>query len=219
MNPIRTLMPAMAALTLAGSALHADAQTISAGVYGGANIARAATDADATEESRTGLVVGAAFEVSLISPLTFRAEAQYVQKGGKLEYTSTTSTPTVTTDYTLNYLDIPINLKLDLGSDEMPLYLFAGTTVGTLLTAVANETVENEPGHEHDIKSQFNSVDLSLDLGGGIGYQIIPHIDLIADLRYSMGLTDIAKEENQLLSADSWKTRNIKIVVGMYLGL
>lgn len=200
------------ALVLASPAVNA--QTLSAGVYGGVNIARAETELEGS--AQTGLVVGAAFEVALFSPLSFRAEAQFVQKGSSLEFTTSQGIPATNADYTLNYLEIPINLKFDIGSEEVPLYLFAGTTVGTLLSAVEKSNTEQS---NNDVADAFNRFDLSFDLGGGIGYRLAKHLTTIADVRYSFGLTDIAKEHNDLLAVDSWKARNIKIVLGLYFGL
>jgi len=211
----RGVFHVLAAIALSAAAPGLNAQTLSAGVYGGVNIARAETSLDGSSP-QTGLVVGAAFEVELFSPLAFRAEAQFVQKGGTLEFTSSQGFPSTSADYTLNYLELPINLKFDIGSEQIPLYVFAGTTVGTLLSAVAREETE---GSDSDVGDAFKSFDLSLDLGGGIGYRLASHLTTVADIRYSLGLTDIAKESNQLLAADSWKTRNIKIVLGLYVGL
>lgn len=214
----------VSALGLAGAtALPLNAQVFLAGVRAGANIASASSNADVS--SRTGLVLGALAQIQLFGPLNFRAEAQYVQKGGKFvsESSSSGSTLGIPVDYDFNYLDIPLNLTLKLGSEDFFVYGTAGTTVGALLSATANYSVGDQR-HSVDYASQLNSVDMSLDLGGGVGVGIAPHLAVIGDILYSFGLTDAAKTSDaqgtsSVFNTDSWKARNMKITAGLYFTL
>ncbi len=204
-----TLLP----LALIGiTAVTAQAQVFMAGVRVGANIASASTDADVS--AKTGLVLGALAQLQIWGPLNFRAEAQYAQKGGKFVAESSVTGPQLPSgNINLNYLDIPLNLTLKVGGSSFFVYGTAGTTVGTLLSAAADNTSQ-------DVKSLFNPIDLSLDLGGGVGFEIAPHLSIVGDLLYSFGLTDAAKTNAEpVLNADSWKARNLKLTTGLYFTL
>jgi hypothetical protein len=189
----------------------ARSQSLSAGINAGVDISTANTSEDLSLSSRKGLILGGAVELTLVQPLTFRAGIQYVEKGFQV---TTTSGGTTAGDYNFNYLDFPINLKLSLGNPSFDPFVFAGTTLGTVLSAtqVAN-------GTSQDVKDQLSSVAMSLDLGGGIGFEFSRHLSLVTQATYSFGLTDAAKEQSSFFNRSSWKARELKLTTGLFFTL
>lgn len=207
------LTVACVGLTVMGFA--AQAQSLSMGVYVGANIATVETTGGGTASEHYGPIAGAAFEVGLMEALAFRAEAQYVQRGGKLELTSSSSSTPITTEYSLDYLEVPINMRLNLNEGSPTFYVYGGTTLGTLLAATADRGEQTD----QDVKNSFETITISLDLGGGVDVALSELIHFRGDVRYNYALTDEARQQQEFFDADSWKSRAIKAVVGLYFQL
>jgi opacity protein-like surface antigen len=179
----------------------AGAQVVTLGAHGGVNLSR--TDG---ADSVVRPVAGASLDLLLSPPFALRLEAEYGEKGARVQATAGASGPT---DYTLGYLALPINLRYDVLTGRVPVYLFAGTTLGALLFATATDD-----GMSTSVRDQIRPIDVTLDLGGGIGYRMSPNFAVMVDVRYSFGLIDDVKSE-AALAVDSWKTRDIKVVFGV----
>jgi opacity protein-like surface antigen len=178
-----------------------DAQVITLGAHGGANLTR--TDG---ADSVVRPVAGASLDLLLFPPFALRVEAEYGEKGARVQTSAGSAAPT---EYTLGYLALPINLRHDVLTGRVPMYLFAGTTLGALLFATARDDDTST-----SVRDQVRPIDVTLDLGGGIGYQVTPNFAVMLDVRYSFGLIDNVKSE-EALAVDSWKTRDIKVVFGV----
>ena len=63
------------------------------------------------------------------------------------------------------------------------------------------------------MKGQLRPIDVTLDLGGGIGYRFSPSTTVGCDIRWSFGLLD--DKADDALAVDSWRTRNVKVVLGV----
>lgn len=213
MNIFRLLTAVCAGLAFIGFA--AEAQSISVGVYGGVNVSTAETTGGGTNSEHYGPIAGAAFEVGLMQTLAFRAEAQYVQRGGTLQLTTSSSSTPITTQYTLDYLEIPINVRLNLNQGSPTFYAYGGTTLGTLLAATADRDGQTN----QDVKNSFETMTISLDIGGGVDLALSEAVHLRGDLRYNYALTDEARQQQEFFAVDSWKSRAVKGVVGLYFQL
>ena len=179
----------------------AEAQVITLGAHGGVNLTRS-DGADSVVKP----VAGASLDLALFPPFALRVEAEYGQKGARVQASAGASGPT---DYTLGYLAIPINLRYDMLTGPVPVYLFAGTTLGALLFATQTEGETST-----SVRDQIRPIDVTLDVGGGIGYRVSPNFAVMLDVRYSFGLIDDVKPD-AALAMDSWKTRDIKFVFGV----
>ena len=180
----------------------AQAQVVTIGAHGGVNVA-----SNDGGSSTVKPVAGASLDVTLFGQLALRVEAEYSESGVHLAAGS--GSATMATDYSLGYLAVPVNLRYDLSTGTVPLYLFAGTTLGALLFATQSEGTTST-----DVKSQLRPVDVSLDLGGGIGYRISPNLAVLCDVRFSYGLLDDVKQD-AVLALDSWQQRAVKVVLGV----
>src|SRR5438093_922279 len=104
------------------SPVPARAQEITIGAHGGVSVI-----GEGAAKS-VNPVAGASIETSLFPPFTLRLEAEYAENGAHVGLGTGAN-------YSLGYLAIPINLRYDLFTGTLPVYLFAGTTVGALLRA------------------------------------------------------------------------------------
>ena len=75
----------------------------------------------------------------------------------------------------LSYLNIPVLTKFNINSN---VNFVVGPQIGFLVMAKSDNL--------GDVKQLYNTVDFGFDFGGGVSFD-----DLIIDLRYNMGLSDV----------------------------
>ena len=198
---------------------------MSAGVQAGVNIANASytsTFSGVTSSPRTGLLIGGIVTLQIPERLCFRIEPMYVQNGASMKIEE--GNVSYEQEYKLEYLEFPIHVMLQFGDGALRPYIFGGPNLGILLAANLEEEMpaylspEFRQSGTHDITNDVSSWNFSVDLGGGMSYDIAPDIRLLIDVRYSFGLTDIATPphpNDQGFLADSWKSRDVKILAGV----
>jgi hypothetical protein len=108
-------------------------------------------------------------------------ELHWMQKGYKLEDIQTGDDITST----LNYLELPLLLRLNFG-ESVKLFAFAGPSVGWLLDGELNSATESLDASEILDQTEYNA---HLGLGIGLGPVEI-------DVRYIAGLSDISDADN-----------------------
>ena len=105
-------------------------------------------------------------------------QALYDQKGFKI-------TSPITANDVYTYIEIPVLLKVGIGSSAAKFYMEAGPSLGLKLSA------KTERNSVVDINSTLTSSDLSLFVGGGIQYRLSPDVFFVTDIGYAFGLSDI----------------------------
>jgi hypothetical protein len=190
------------------------AQSFSFGVKAGMNLARASADEGMTIAAGRGLLLGGYAELSLVPPLVLQIGVQYAENKTSVSMMSPLDTPMPSVTHQLNYLEVPINLKLAIGKPTFQVFGLAGISVGVLLKAVDLMSASNG-ADSSDYKDSLNKTALSFQVGGGIGIQIVKHVEFIAEARYDMGLKDVNKSGQALLSTGSWKARDLTITGGL----
>ena len=197
----------VAAVVLLGAG-SAAAQTFAAGVHGGVNLVRISSDTSVNTEFVPKPVVGVQGEMTFAESWTLRAELEYSGKGGQV---TTTMLASPTIDYSLSYVALPINVRYGLGAGLAEAYVFAGTTLAALVSANQHR---DDTGADTDVKSHLSTFEITLDLGAGIGYRVSPKISATVEVRYSLGLNQVAGND-PALAVGSWKTNTIQIVGGL----
>ena len=189
------------------------------GIKGGLNLANLSFDpalpSGSDNTTQTGFMAGAMVEFNLAPMFAIQAEPTYIPKGCKL--TSSGSSNEV--NIKINYFEIPVLLKLNIPSPgNINPYVFAGPNIGFRLSA-NTET----PTGEYDFKDETQSIDFALDFGAGAGFKIAPLIDLVIDVRYSHGLSDLLNDtgKQQFIGRidQKIKTTGIQISAGVMFGL
>jgi hypothetical protein len=203
----------LAVLFLLGFAVNAFAQRpISLGLRGGVNFASDAfTGITPTPDvsSRTGFGFGGVAEMGLSDLIYLQAEPRYIQKGTKISFAGQTFSWTLKVDY----FEIPVSLLAKFGAGAVKPYIFAGPTISFLLSA------KTESDSIRDIKDQTESNEFSLDVGAGVAFTVAPKTSLTGDVRYSLGLTKLNKPSSDPLDTSTWKSRDIKVFVGLLFTL
>ena len=203
------------------------------GFVGGLNIANQsysvspfglALDAKA---SRIAVIVGGVVELGISNLWYLQLEPRYVQKGSKYGDFAITGAggPTVLGTSSLiiklDYIEIPILLKAKFGDGDFRPFVLAGPSTGFNIAAnldVPGSGVSSQSQvTTNDIKDQTELIDVAIDLGVGAEYQFGSTIALLANVRYSFGLTNIAK--NQLASTGTMRSTGLQLLVGALFNL
>jgi hypothetical protein len=164
----------------------ADAQT-RIGVRTGVNIASfSVSDAppysqwdDSHLSSYVGPAAGGIVQVDLGGPLFLRFEPMYIQKGAKLnfEYTTYDIVYSFERPLKLEFIELPVNAGLRMGSGPLSPYVFVGPNIGYMIT------------------KGYSKTDFAVEVGIGAGYSISDVASIIVDVRYSAGLNDLYNQE------------------------
>jgi hypothetical protein len=158
-----------------------------------------------SNDSRSGLILGIYGQVPIAPRIGLQPEFVYTQKHARQRFTTCNSAPsnpflrdssqpttcpsgttTITQTEGLDYLGIPILLRISLTGDRKPaIYAIAGPALSFLVRAKG--AVTGQP--QQDIKDDSASVDVNVVLGGG-GVAIR---SLSVEGRYDVGLRTVDK--------------------------
>lgn len=197
------------------------------------------------KKARVGFAGGVVVPIAFNDYFTFQPEILFMTKGVRTYEEGIEAnvkwTETITTKN--NYLDIPLSAKvtLPLKGAVVP-HILVGAVPSFLLTAKVR-TQRTEGDNETDrtiseypisgglfgttykqIRDNYNTFDFGLTFGGGAAIKLGPG-HLLADIRYTLGLTDIrAYDENTSISesekeANALKNRTFTIMFGYGIGL
>lgn len=148
---------------------------------------------------------GAFVDLPLTKSLFIQPEVNYIRKGRSLETTELNTA--IETDYTVNYLQIP--MLLQYRDDEMQnrhgyiFYVNAGPYAAFALSDRAKPALASMP-----------SASLKNDWGATLGIGVQTPVcgkDIRFDLRYDMGLSEIANQP------EDYRTKALSLTVGISL--
>ncbi|HSG81825.1 MAG TPA: porin family protein [Gemmatimonadota bacterium] len=203
---MRRLVLTLVVALVAIGANSASAQMVSAGVMGGLTMATADVKGDVFTSdvgTRTGWHLGALAKADITPYFGVQAEFMYSQKGfGEGNGTVALS---------VNYIEIPIFLVLQLPGKISP-HLLLGAVLGLESGCkVTSDTLDNVPCEEVTVLPlQTKGADSGLMFGLGLDVNAGPGI-LFGDLMYNYGLTDISEPS---LDVDNIKTRTFYVTAG-----
>jgi hypothetical protein len=186
----------------------------------GFNLANLSFDPDegVNKSGRFGLMFGAAAELTFSSMFAVQIEPMYVQKGAT-EVDVQTDVGPGKADFNLAELQFPILFKLEIPAGIVKPYFLAGPNIGVVLSSDIDVSAGGQTA-EIDYKDQTSSTDFCIDFGGGIGYPITPVIVLTFDIRYSLGLSNLEKNPQQIQSGEtSTKSNGIQFQFGAMFGI
>ncbi|MBN2031224.1 PorT family protein [bacterium] len=195
------------------------AQNSKIGVIGGVNIANVSIDADSvTTSSITGLGIGGVLDLALSENVSICLEPMYLQKGTKQDMQEEITT--INVQMKVNYIEIPILLKILLGSGNAKPYIMAGPTIGFVMSANMEVSFLGMTA-EGDIKDLMESLDYGVSFGGGIGFAM-GNNTFFVEARYTMGLADVFKGgefQGDIIPDEEVKTKGIQIMGGFCVPL
>lgn len=156
----------------------ANAQETKFGVKAGLNLANLSGDVD-NNSSRLSFQVGGFAEFKLSDKFAIQPELLYSAQGTKLDVGASEDVVLA-----LDYINIPVMAKY-FATEKLSLEV--GPQIGFLTSAKAKFDGESE-----DIKDGLKSTDFGVNFG--LGYNFTENIS--AGLRYNLGLSNIADDDN-----------------------
>ncbi len=219
----------------------AHAQKMGFGIKGGLNFSTLSGDftpstTTLNKESVTGYNIGAYGYLGFNPLLALEAEVNYTQLGVKYSGIVSqigTSTTSITSNLTYNYIQIPILMRLQTGFSDFKVWGNVGPYVGLSLGGnnksletkviggiagnITNLTPIDVPLKSGD---DIQSVDFGVMAGAGIGYKVGPGY-ITFDARYVLGLNKsfnsltLGTTANSLtVNYDDLKNRSIVLNLG-----
>jgi hypothetical protein len=161
---------------------------------------------------RIGLIAGCAIEARLNNRLSIQVEPTYIQKGSLISFNN--GSYQVETKNRFGYIQVPVMMKVRFESKPIIPYLLIGPSVGFLLSATAVSNYVYPTPLEYDEKPNYQSSDITIDIGAGCEIITSSVLVLVADARYSFGIYNIHKAQGGEV-----KTRGIQILIGTLLPL
>jgi opacity protein-like surface antigen len=140
-----------------------------------------------TKGGHTAILFGAQAEVGFAKMFYIVLQPTYVGKG----YEVSGPAGSVTTSGT--ELDLPLLFKVKFLPGVIRPYAFAGPNIGFVLTATRSYSITGLNRADEDLKSNTASTDFAIDFGGGAEYNVMPKMGITLDVRYSLGLSNMAK--------------------------
>jgi opacity protein-like surface antigen len=174
--------------------------------------------------TRTGFTGYGFLGIQFINLIGAQVEVGYSMKGTKVKGAETrvgqnNNIIPITIDGTMafDYLEIPILVKLCLPVPVINPYIYAGPSIGMLLSAKFNVKATGSDGGQTissdttvDVKENINSTDVGLAFGAGVDLPF----GLLIDLRYTLGLGTIAKQETGSSTTPDVKNGVFAIMAG-----
>lgn len=187
----------------------ANAQDVKLGIKGSVNLSSWTGDTRGLNlKPMFGVNVGALIQIKVTDELDIQPEVLYSNQVTKMKNVGANISGIYYTGdikWNLSYINVPVLFKY---STDDKSFIEAGPQVGFLTSAKAStKLTQYSPTVTKDAKEAFESIDFGFVVG--VGYNINQH--LMADLRYNIGLLNIAKTE----SGDDTKIRNSVLALSL----
>lgn len=180
---------------------------LSFGLKGGTNIAEYSFKENGTnidQESINGFTLGAVLEIGLGGNVFLQPEAVFIQKGSDFKLLNDDS------KFNVNYLDIPILLKIKiLNSNLLNVNLLGGPSFGLALNGEQTTANGQTIDINFDVFGGLKRFDLGINAGGGVGVNL-GSIGVFGDVRYLFGVSNISDNTDREI-----KNKGLNISVGL----
>jgi hypothetical protein len=206
-------------LLIVATGIHAQ---ISTGILGGVNFSKFKQDIDYTDsyfvrsdvrdlKIKTCFVIGIPLEIRLSEKFAAYTEFKYQQKGMRA-YTEDSYIDEKTTidgSTTMNYLELPLQVKYYFTSGKMKTYVMFGPSFGYAIKGHSRYVMETDYINEEDTRDVVEEdlksddfedfgvrrFDISLTLGAGLSYKAGPG-SLFFNACYYYGFVDMMNGDN-----------------------
>jgi hypothetical protein len=193
----------LASLALLGVEAQAATPAFRLGPIAGLSVANQSinsSNVSVSFNSLTGFAGGLSAEFQLQGLpdwLYFQPELIYIQKGATIPASQNTA-GTGQISVADNYLDIPLLLKAKYLTPVVSPYFLFGLDPAILMSSTPIAVGSTQV-------SKVNSIDLGLHFGVGAEYDLLPGTIVFFDIRYILGLTNIASGAvNQSVTNSDW---------------
>ncbi|MCS7035936.1 MAG: porin family protein [Saprospiraceae bacterium] len=212
-------------LLLLLSATGLSAQGVGLGLRGGLHFANWSLNDVAKDEfvfdpkSATGLLFGALLEIRLSNNLAIQPEVTYIQKGTKID--ETILSVKSEGGYTINYLEVPIMLKVGTGFGVGRFDVLLGPSFGyglngkyEIKATSGGITVTEEEDIDFE-KDEISRTDLGAQFGASVGLNLGSSARLFVDGRYLLGFTNLDKHEHGSGEEPTVRNRGVALTAGL----
>ncbi len=166
------------------------------------------TSGQGSFNSRTAFAIGGVAEYSLSPMIALSVQPMYSQQGSKFKIDGLVVNP-LSTESTvkLNYIDIPVMLKVQFGSSSAKPYVTSGFTLGFLTSAKSGSV---------DFKDELKGTNISWNIGGGLSLPAGGRTFFIEG-RYMLGLSDIydGPQPVPFSVVSELKTKGFQVMAGL----
>lgn len=176
----------------------------------GINIASLSQTPDFSYTTRTGLIVGANLDMGFGQYISVMPGLKFVMEGGGGSDGAGGSFAVK-----LNYLQIPVMLKVTFPLTEVKPYLLAGPVLAINMSANQDNTPQGGTSTTTDVSNSVSGTDFDITFGGGVGFKVTPKVDLFVQFGYMLGLSNILKNN----TATTLKNNGIQLTAGAMFGL
>lgn len=159
------------------------------GPIAGLNIANLDIEGRSGLNVRTTVALGGAVDIGLGERFGLRIEPMFVSKGTKAQKYNAYWASVDKAVFELDYANIPVLARYELGAAETRGYVLGGVGVG-FATRREAELTQTNVTETIDFADVFASTDVSLDVGAGISFAVGTN-RLTLDGRVAFGLVDI----------------------------
>ncbi|HEX7571708.1 MAG TPA: porin family protein [Bacteroidota bacterium] len=139
-----------------------------------------------TQGGRTGMKFGAQAELGFAKMFYVEMEPSFIGKGYSINGPQGSATVSV------SELQFPVLFKVKFMKGVIRPYAFAGPNIGFVLASTLSYSITGQTIPDQDLKSQTSSTDFAIDFGGGAEYNVTPKIGITLDVRYSLGVGNLA---------------------------
>jgi hypothetical protein len=200
MKKLTLVLMIAAVMIFAASPLFAEGMMF--GIKGGLNIANLSGDDVEGTSAKTAMAVGGFMCYNFTEIFAVQPEVLFSMKGAK----ETDDSEDI--NWKINYIEIPILLKVNLPTEgKIDPSLYAGPGFGLLLSSKMSNS------GEVDMKDETASMDIGIIAGAAVAYQMEKGA-LSLEARYEVGMTTLAKNEDDTGSKPDVKNSVISIMVG-----
>ena len=179
----------------------------------GINFANTYEDPNYNASNRNGLIAGGILEIRITDQFYIQPEAEYIMKGN--EFTNGIGN---TVKYKLDYIQIPVyfKYKFPISSTALHLFLLGGPTFGFNVSAESEESGRTVTVST-DISSDVETIDVGLDIGGGLEFPVSPNASMYFSIMYGAGVSNVVKSSDFYYY--NLKNYGIKLQAAVLFGL
>ena len=197
--------------------------TAQLGLRGGMNLSKFVGD-DAASESSTKLRMGASLSLLRVGPVSLNPEVYYAQRGGRQIAPASEPNPLVQAyDFSMNYLEVPLLVKLSLVKvGPIRPYIAGGPVYAWQLecdVSLIGLTSETEQDCEDDTftnaRTAIKNADTGIMAGAGIDFNVFGIGAITLDARLVRGLDRITEDSS---AGGDVKSQAVSLMLGYSIG-
>ncbi len=201
---------------------------IALGVRGGLHMANwslndiAKDEIGAETKTSSLLLFGALMEIRLNNTIAIQPELTYIQKGTKIFEEASSPIPTkVDVRFTINYIEVPLLLKVGTGFGVGRFDLLLGPSFGYGLNGKRKITLDiagNSNTETEDVdfeEDEVSRTDIGAQIGASLGFNLGSAARLFVDGRYLLGFTNLDQHSHGSGEESVVKNRGVALTAGL----